>query len=130
MRNFGLCFLTINNLLFLSFIFLKLMILNKRKINKLKDEYVTKFEYRVYSKKEISNLLSVCDERGKAAVLLMMSTDIRIGILFDIKLKHLKRLEIYNQGTRLYQVTAYSNFPKDKYTTFCTPECTKTIDII
>ena len=65
--------------------------LNKRKINKFRGENVAKFEYRGYSTAEIASLLSVCDERGKAAVLMMVSTGIRVGALPDIKLKHLKR---------------------------------------
>ncbi len=28
----------------------------------------------------------------------------------------------------LYQITVYANSPKDRYTTFCTPECAKAID--
>ena len=72
--------------------------------------------------------MSVCDERGKVAVLLMASTGMRVGALQDIKLKHLKRVNVDNQGTHVYQVTVYANFPKDKYTTFCTPECAKIID--
>jgi hypothetical protein len=99
------------------------VILNKRKINKFKGEYVTQFDFRSYSTDEISNFLSVCDERGKVAVLLMASTGMGVGALQDIKLKHLKRINVDNQGTYVYRVTVYANFPKYKYTTFCTPEC-------
>jgi integrase len=104
------------------------VVLNKKKINKFRGEHVAKFEYRGYTIDEISTLLSVCDERGKAAVLLMASTGIRVGSLHNIKLKHLKRWELDYQGTHLYQITVYANSPKDRYTTFCTPECAKSID--
>ena len=40
---------------------------------------------------EISSLLSLCDERGKAIVLLMVSTGMRVGALPSIKLRHLTR---------------------------------------
>jgi hypothetical protein len=52
----------------------------------------------------------------------------RVGDLYNIKLKHLKRWKSYNQGTRIYQVTVYANSPKYRYTPFCTPECAKAID--
>jgi|tagenome__1003787_1003787.scaffolds.fasta_scaffold20983234_8 integrase len=125
-----LSFSTINTFTASVFHFFEIndVILNKRKINKFKGEYVTKFEFRSYSIEEISNLLSVCDERGKVAVLLMASTGMRVGALPDIKLKHLKRVNVDNQGTYVYQITVYANSPKDKYTTFCTPECAKIID--
>jgi integrase len=122
-----LSFSTINTFTASIFHFFEMndVILNKRKINKFKGEYVTKFEFRSYSTEEISNLLSVCDERGKVAVLLIASTGMRVGAFQDIKLKHLKRVNIKNQGTYVYQVTVYANIPKHKYTTFCTPECTR-----
>lgn len=102
--------------------------LNKRKINKFRGENVAKFEYRGYSTTEIASLLSVCDERGKAAVLMMASTGMRVGALPEIKLKHLKRWQIDSQDTYVYQITVYTNSPKYKYVTFCSPECAKAID--
>jgi hypothetical protein len=48
--------------------------------------------------------------------------------LHNIKLKHLKGWKSYNQGTYIYQVTVYTNSPKYRYTSFCTTECTKSID--
>jgi hypothetical protein len=53
---------------------------------------------------------------------------IRIEDLHNIKLKHLKRWKSYNQGTRIYQVTVYTQSKKYRYTTFCTTECVKAID--
>jgi hypothetical protein len=47
----------------------------------------------------------------------------RIGALSELKMKHLTKIPEYN----LYQVTVYEN-TKDKYNTFCTPECAKAID--
>jgi integrase len=103
----GLSFSTINTFTASVFHFFEIndVILNKRKINKFKGEYVNKFDFRSYFTDEISNLLSVCDKRGKVAVLLMASTGMRVGALQDIKLKHLKRVNIDNQGTYVYQVT-------------------------
>ncbi len=73
----------------------------KKKINKFREEHVAKFEYRGYTIDEISTLLSVCDERGKDAVLLMASTSMRVGALHNMKLKHLKRWELDDQGTSI-----------------------------
>ena len=67
-----------------------MLFLNKKKIQRLKGDNVSKFEYRNYTADEITKLLSICDDRGKAAVLLMASTGMRVGALPDLKLKHLK----------------------------------------
>jgi len=77
----GLSFSTINTFTPSVFHFFEMndVILNKRKINKFKVEDETKVEFRRYSTDEISKLLSVCDERGKVAFLLMASTGMRIG---------------------------------------------------
>lgn len=105
------------------------IILNKRKLKKFKGENVSKYEYRSYTHEEISKLLEVSDERSRVSILLMASTGMRVGALADLKLKHLKRWEIDDQGTHVYQITVYPNTPKSKYKTFCTPECAKAIDI-
>jgi integrase len=125
-----LSFSTINTFTASVFHFFEMndVILNKRKINKFKGEDETKVEFRSYSTEEISKLLSVCDKRGKVEVLLMASTGMRVGALPEIMLKHLKRVNIGNQGTYVYQITVYAKFPKYKYITFCTLECTKVID--
>ena len=102
--------------------------LNRKKINKFIGEHQNKQEYRSYTVDEISKLLSLQDERGKAVVLLMASTGMRVGALPELKLKHLKRWTIDSQGTNIYQITVYGNSPKSKYATFCTPEAAKAID--
>lgn len=102
--------------------------LNRRKLSKFKGDNVAKFEYRSYTHEEIQELISTMDERGKASVLLMAATGMRIGALPEIKLKHLKRWNIDNQGNYVYQIVVYANSPKSKYTTFCTPEAAKAID--
>lgn len=47
----------------------------------------------------------------------------RIGALYELKIKHLTKIPEYN----LYQVTVYEN-TKYEYNKFCTPECAKAID--
>lgn len=53
--------------------------LNKRKIRRYfrSDESVK--EDRPYTKEEISKILSVCDQRSEALILLMVSSGIRVG---------------------------------------------------
>ena len=87
--------------------------INKRKLNKFKGENIAKFEYRSYTHEEINTILSWVDERGKASVLLMASTGMRVGALPDIKLKHLRRWNISNDNSGsglaqyVYQITIY-----------------------
>ena len=108
--------------------------INKRKLNKFKGENIAKFEYRSYTHEEINTILSWVDERGKASVLLMASTGMRVGALPDIKLKHLRRWNISNDNSGsglaqyVYQITVYANSPNHKYKTFCTSESAKIID--
>jgi integrase len=52
---------------------------NRKKLSKFVGEQENKYEYRSYTREEISRLLDICDERGKAIVLLMASTGIRVG---------------------------------------------------
>jgi integrase len=104
------------------------VILNKKKLKKFKGENIAKFEYRAYNPDEIAKLISIMDERGKAMILLMTSSGMRVGALPDLKLKHLKKWEIHASSYHVYQITVYANTPKDKYITFCTPEAAKAID--
>lgn len=67
------------------------VVLNKKKINRFKGENIAKFEYYSYTTEELSKLLSNSNERGKAVVLLMASTGMRVGALPHLKLKHLKK---------------------------------------
>ena len=105
------------------------IVLNRKKLSKFVGEQENKYEYRSYTREEISNLLSLCDERGKVIVLLMASTGMRVGALPEIKLKHLKRIKIdNNNNTYIYQIQVYAHSKKYAYKTFCTPECAQAID--
>ena len=73
-------------------------------------------------------LLNAADDRGRVMILLMASKGMRVGALQDIELKHLKRWIIDDQGTHIYQITVYANSKKNRYFSFCTPECAKSID--
>ena len=70
---------------------------------------------------EIQQILSVCDLRSKAMVLLMISSGVRIGALHSMQIRDLT--EINFQGkVKLYRVEVYAR-TRDRYFTFTTPEC-------
>lgn len=94
--------------------------LNKRKIRRYfpSDESVK--DDRPYSIQEIQRVLTVCDLRGRAMILLMMSSGVRVGALYQIQIGDLT--EVNFQGTNLYRLQVYAR-TRDRYFTFCTPEC-------
>lgn len=104
------------------------VVINKKKIGRFKGENITKYEYRSYTHEEIAQLLSICTERDRAAVLLMASTGMRVGALPGIRLKHLRKWTVETSSYHIYQITVYADSPKDKYFTFCTPEAAKAVD--
>ncbi len=103
------------------------VIINRKKLSKFLGEQENKYEYRSYTHDEISSLLSLCDERGKAIVLLMTSTGMRVGALPSLRLRHLTRYDL-EDGKYVYRIQVYATSRKDSYFTFCTPECAKAID--
>jgi integrase len=104
------------------------VIINRKKIKKFVGEMSTKFEYRSYNMDEINRLLSICDERDKVIVLLLASTGMRVGGMVDIRLRNLKKWIIDSMGNHVYKIEVYASSTKDRYYTFCTPECAKAID--
>jgi integrase len=101
--------------------------LNRKKLSKFVGEQENKYEYRSYTREEISRLLDLCDERGKVIVLLMASTGMRVGALPELKLKHLKRYKI-DDNAHIYQIHVYATSRKYSYKAYCTPECAQAID--
>ena len=80
---------------------------------------------RSYTRQEISKLLEFADLRMKVAILMMVSTGIRVGGLASIKMKDLEYIEQY----KLYRIFVYSEYNDDTYYTFCTPECASFIKL-
>lgn len=78
---------------------------------------------RPYTTGEIQQILSVCDLRNKAIVLLMSSTGMRIGALPLLQIGDISKIEGFN----LYKIQVYAR-TRDRYYTFTTPECSKAID--
>lgn len=79
---------------------------------------------RPYSIKEIEQILSKCDVRDKVAILIMLSTGMRIGGLRELQIDNIKKIEEYE----LYLIWVYNRSGKARYYTFCTPECAVAID--
>lgn len=102
---------------------------NKEKVGKFRRDNIAKFEYKAYTHGEISTLISFSDERGKAMLLLMASTGMRVGALPALKLKHLKKWTIGEGSNQfVYQARVYVNSPRYRYSTFCSPECVAALD--
>jgi hypothetical protein len=91
---------------------------NKKKIKKFLPSDESTHDDRYYTTKEISLILSKCDERSKAIILLMASTGMRVGAIHTLKIGDLEKISKYN----LYKIQVYANSKKDKYYTFCTTE--------
>jgi integrase len=96
-----------------------------------------------YTREQIADILTVCDERTKAIILLLTSTGMRIGAIPALKIKHLKVKDLSSdfdskteakaeartktQGrdhSHLYMIAIYSG----EYFTFCTHEAAKATD--
>jgi integrase len=100
------------------------VLLNRRKINKFMPANRQTHDDRAYTHEEISQILLKCDERSRVMILLMASTGLRIGALDSLLIGHISKIAEYS----LYKITVYANSPKDRYYTFCTPECAAAID--
>jgi site-specific recombinase XerD len=74
---------------------------------------------RPYSINEIQQILDKCDVRSRVIILLMVSTGMRIGALPGLLLEDVKKIDEFG----LYLIRVYNNSKKDRYYTFCTPEC-------
>ena len=82
-------------------------------------------EDRPYTRKEIQTMLKTANDlRVKIVILLISSSGIRIGAIPQLKLRNLKKIEKY----QIYQINIYEGSRKSNYKTFCTPECSATID--
>jgi integrase len=73
------------------------------------------------TREEIAKILTKCDERKCVIVLTLSSTEMRVGALAELRMKHVKRVD------NLYQFTLYPG-TKDQHVTFCTLECASAID--
>jgi site-specific recombinase XerD len=91
--------------------------LNRNKIGCYIPEYIKRHKDRAYTRAEVSKLLEFCDLRGRAIVLLLASTGMRIGAVPPLTLEHITKVSKY--GLSLYQITVYAGC-KEEYICFCT----------
>lgn len=76
---------------------------------------------RGYTNEEIKMLLDKADERKKVIILTLASTGMRLGGLAGLRLRNLQKID------DIYMFTVYEH-TRERYITFCTPECAKVID--
>lgn len=86
-------------------------------------EHEKTVEDRPYSHEQIKRLLDFSNDRIMVMILLLASSGMRRGALSGLKRKHFRYIEKYG----LYQITTYPK-AKEKYITFCTPECATAIN--
>ncbi len=101
------------------------IILNVKKISKFYEEQESNTEEdKAYSRDDLKAMLSIAKPRTRVMILIYSSTGIRKSALFELKLKHIEKIEEYG----LYKFTIYPYSKDSRYVTFCTPECAKEID--
>jgi site-specific recombinase XerD len=79
---------------------------------------------RPYSREELQLLIENASPRTKAIMLTMLTTGMRVGAVPGLRMKNLQRIE--DKG--LYKFQVYADSKRDRYTTFCSPECARAID--
>ena len=77
---------------------------------------------RPYTTNEIAQVIAASDLRTKVAILLLCSSGMRIGALHSLQICDLTPVKIDSNYTTLYRIQVYAR-TRDKYYTFCTPEC-------
>jgi integrase len=100
--------------------------LNTKKIKRFLPEHESDYyaRDRPYSTNEIERILSKCDVRARAVVLLMTSAGMRIDGLRDLRIGDIKKMDEFS----IYLIWVYNRSMKDRYYTFCTPEAAKAVD--
>ena len=96
--------------------------LNWEKIHNYLGAHDKTIEDKAYTKEQIRKLLQFASQRTRILILLLASSGLRIGAVSGLRYKHLKYIEKYG----IYQITIYPK-AKERYVTFCTPECTTEI---
>jgi len=110
------------------------ILLNKRKITRFipQDDSETEADNaatqkdRAYTHEEIQQILHSLDYRSEVMILLMASTGMRLGSLVGLRIGHLTKIKVKEYN--LYKILVYATSRKNRYYTFCTPECAKAID--
>jgi integrase len=142
----GLSYSRLNSMLsaILHFYTMNDVSLNRKKIARFmgeKNRGLRSEQGHAYTREQIAEILSVCDERTRAIILLLTSTGMRIGAIPALKFKHLKLMDLNSDfdskteagantrtdrrsGIHLYMIAVYGG----EYLTFCTPEAADVMD--
>lgn len=99
--------------------------LNKRKIRRYFPSDESTKDDRPYTIGEMQRIISVCDLRSKAMILLMVSAGLRVGALSGLQKGHLTEMDF--QGFKVYKIRVYAG-TRYEYFSFCTPECYNAIN--
>lgn len=104
------------------------VVLNWKKVSAYLGESGNINSDRAYTHEEIKTLVDAADMRMKVILLVLASTGMRLGALPSLKVKDIglgdprpTPVEVPPNGVSIYSGT------KDKYITFCTPECSNAI---
>ena len=148
LKSKGISYSRINSMLcaIMHFYTMNDVTLNRKKIARFMGEKkrgLRSEQGHAYTREQIAEMLTVCDERTKAIILLLTSTGMRIGAIPALKFKHLKLMDLSSDfdsraeakaepktktdgrsETHLYMIAIYGG----EYFTFCTPEAANAID--
>lgn len=98
-------------------------VLNFKKIKKMFPEKIKKSGFEAWTTKDIQEMLLVCNtKRQRAIILFLSSTGVRLGVLPDLRMKHIKTKEENCKKVIVYEGA------KEEYMTFLTPEASKALD--
>ena len=98
--------------------------LNWKKIKSFMPDHEKVAEDRPYTHSEIQTLLTNTTLRNRGMILLMCSGGLRLGAIPLLRIKDLIPIDDYG----IYKVKVYPHSKKFNYSSYCTPECRKTID--
>ena len=98
--------------------------LNWKKIHSFQPEHEKVAEDRPYTHSEIKMLIEKTTQRNRAIILLMASAGLRVGAIPHLRMRDLEPNDKY----QIYRINAYAK-SRQKYFSFCTPECRKAIDV-
>ena len=98
--------------------------LNWKKIRNYIGDHEKVAEDRPYTHGEIQTLLSNTNLRNRGIILIMCSAGLRLGAIPQLRMRDLEPVDSYG----IYKITPYAKSKKWSYTTWCTPECRKTIE--
>jgi len=99
--------------------------INWKKLKRLIPDDRTKSRDRAYTTEEIVRLLEAADLRGKAIILILASSGIRVGAIPWLRIAHLQPVRI-DYKLVAGKVRVYAD-TRDEYISFITKECYSTI---